>query len=282
MNILSIQSSVAYGHAGNSAATFPLQRLGHEVWPVYTVHFSNHTGYGQWRGPVFEPDTVRDVITGIGERGVLPTCHAVLSGYQGDERVGQVILDAVEQVKAANPNAIYCCDPVMGDEGRGFYVRDGIPEFMRDVVVPQADILTPNQFELEFLTGRTITTVNDLLDAADALRERGPKVVLATSAKTDETPDGHVQMAAVTDEGAWVVTTPLLPMYVSGSGDATAAIFLARYLTSSVPEALEATASSIYAIMERTHAAGSNEILLIEAQDAIAHPKGEFVVTRLR
>ena len=71
MNILSIQSSVAYGHAGNSSAVFPLQRLGHEVWPVYTVHFSNHTGYGEWRGPVFEPETVRDVITGIEERGVL-------------------------------------------------------------------------------------------------------------------------------------------------------------------------------------------------------------------
>lgn len=282
MNILSIQSSVAYGHAGNSAATFPLQRLGHEVWPVYTVHFSNHTGYGQWRGPVFEPDTVRDVITGIEERGVLGTCDAVLSGYQGDERVGQVILDGVEKVKAANPNAVYLCDPVMGDVGRGFYVRDGIPEFMRDVVVPAADILTPNQFELEFLTGKTISTVADLLDAADSLRERGPDVVLATSAKTDETPENSVQMAVVTGEGAWVVTTPYLPMYVSGSGDATAAIFLARYLTSSAPGALEATASSIYAMMERTHAAGSKEILLIDSQDAIAHPKGEFVVTRLR
>ena len=282
MNILSIQSSVAYGHAGNSAAVFPLQRLGHEVWPVYTVHFSNHTGYGEWRGPVFDPETVRDVITGIAERGVFPSADAVLSGYQGDERVGEVILDAVARVKQANPNAIYCCDPVMGDEGRGFYVRDGIPQFMRDVVVPAADVLTPNQFELEYLTGTTISTVEDLLSAADALRERGPKVVLATSAKTDDTPDGHVQMAAVTDEGAWIVTTPLLPMYVSGSGDATAAIFLARYLTSSVPEALAATASSIYAIMRRTHEAGSNEILLIDAQDAIAHPAGEFVVQRLR
>lgn len=176
MNILSIQSSVAYGHAGNSSAVFPLQRLGHEVWPVFTVHFSNHTGYGEWRGPVFDPETVRDVITGIEERGVLPRCDAVLSGYQGAPTMGEVIVDAVARVKAANPDALYCADPVMGDVGRGFYVREGIPEFMRDVVVPAADVLTPNQFELEFLVGRTVSTVTDLLDAADALRARGPKV----------------------------------------------------------------------------------------------------------
>ena len=273
---------MAYGHAGNSSATFPLQRLGHEVWPVYTVHFSNHTGYGQWRGPVFEPDTVREVITGIEERGVLQNCNAVLSGYQGDQRVGQVILDAVATVKKANPDAIYCCDPVMGDYGRDFYVREGIPEFFRDVVVPQADVITPNQFELEFLVGRKIQTVSDLLDAADSLRARGPESVLVTSATTDETPKDSVQMALVTGEGAWIVTTPLLPLYVAGSGDATTAIFLARYLTSSAPEALAATASSIFAVMDRTHAAGSKEILLIDAQDAIANPQGEFPVSSLR
>lgn len=282
MNILSIQSSVAYGHAGNSSAVFPLQRLGHEVWPVYTVHFSNHTGFGEWRGPVFEPETVRDVITGIEERGVLDRCDAVLSGYQGGEKVGEVILDAVARVKAANPKALYCADPVMGDVGRGFYVREGIPEFMRDVVVPAADILTPNQFELEFLVGQSVSSVADLLAAADALRAKGPQVVLVTSVQTDETPADSVQMAVVDAEGAWIVTTPLLPMYVSGSGDATAAIFLARYMTSTPAEALAATASSIYDVMERTHAAGSGEILLIEAQEAIAHPASEFEVTRLR
>lgn len=282
MNILSIQSSVAYGHAGNSSAVFPLQRLGHEVWPVFTVHFSNHTGYGEWRGPVFDPETVRDVITGIEERGVLPRCDAVLSGYQGAPTMGEVIVDAVARVKAANPDALYCADPVMGDVGRGFYVREGIPEFMRDVVVPAADVLTPNQFELEFLVGRTVSTVTDLLDAADALRARGPKVVLVTSVQTDETPADSVQMAVVNDEGAWIVTTPLLPMYVAGSGDATAAIFVARLMTSSPAEALAATASSIFAVMERTHDAGSREILLVDAQEAIASPPMQFAVTQLR
>ena len=120
---MSIQSSVAYGYVGNSAAVFPLQRLGHEVWPVLTVHFSNHTGYGAWRGPLLDPADVREVVAGIEDRGVLEHCDAVLSGYQGDPAVGGVILEAVEKVKAANPHAVYCCDPVMGDVGRGMFVR---------------------------------------------------------------------------------------------------------------------------------------------------------------
>ncbi|MFC6704821.1 pyridoxal kinase PdxY [Flexivirga alba] len=282
MNILSIQSSVAYGHAGNSSAVFPLQRLGFEVWPVYTVHFSNHTGYGEWRGPVFEPETVADVITGIEERGVLGECDAVLSGYQGGEQVGAVILDAVARVKAANPKAIYCADPVMGDVERGFFVRPGIPEFMRDKVIPAADIVTPNQFELDYLTGSEVHTVDGLLSAVDALRDRGPRTVLVTSVQTDETPADSVQLAVATDDGAWLVTTPLLPMYVSGAGDATAAIFLARWLTEDPAKALADTADSVFSIMERTHQAGTREIQLVQSQDAIAHPQGRFEVVRLR
>src|SRR6478735_6203363 len=205
VKILSIQSSVAYGHVGNSAAVFPLQRLGHEVWPVNTVHFSNHTGYGAWRGPLLAADDVREVIAGIEDRGVLGEADAVLSGYQGDPAVGAVILDAVAKVKAANPHAVYCCDPVMGDVGRGFFVRPGIPEFLRDHVVPRADILTPNQFELEHLAGVEVTDQGSLLAAAQRLRDAGPDVVLVTSALTSDTPPGSIQMACVTDEGAWMV-----------------------------------------------------------------------------
>lgn len=282
VNVLSIQSSVAYGHAGNSGAVFPLQRLGHEVWPVYTVQFSNHTGYGEWRGQVFTPDAVADVIRGIEERGVFPRCDAVLSGYQGAPQMGEVILDAVAKVKAANPGAIYCADPVLGDVGRGFYVEPGIPEFMRDHVVPAADIITPNQFELNFLAGRDIESVEELLTAADELREMGPQTVLVTSVQTRDTPADAVRMAVVTGEGAWMVTTPYLPMYVSGSGDATAAIFLARSMTESPADALADTADSVFAMMSATHEAGVEEILLVESQEAIAHPGRRFEVAQLR
>jgi pyridoxine kinase len=283
VKILSIQSSVAYGHVGNSAAVFPLQRLGHEVWPVLTVHFSNHTGYGEWRGPLLSPDDVRDVITGIGERGVLGQADAVLSGYQGDPAVGAVILDAVARVKELNPDAVYCCDPVMGDVGRGMFVRPGIPEFMRDTVVPQADILTPNHFELDFLSGRTTSTLAEVLDAVDVVREQGPRDVLVTSVLHADIPEGTLDLVAVSDQGAWAVNTPLLPITPNGCGDVTAALYLAHLQTSRSPEvALASTASSVFAVLEQTIAAGTREIQLVAAQDALAQPPMGFEVRQLR
>lgn len=276
MKILSIQSHVAYGHAGNSAAVFPLQRLGHEVYPVLTVTFSNHTGYGATRGPLIAPADVAQVLTGVEERGVFPHVDAVLSGYQGAESMGHVVLDAVARVKAANPRAVYCCDPVMGDVGRGFFVREGIPEFLRDEVVPQADLVTPNQFELEFLVGRSLATQAELVAAAQELRSRGPEVVLVTSALTAETPADSIQMVCVTGAGSWVVTTPMLPMTVRGGGDVTAAVFLAHWLSEGPEVALRRTAATMHTVLSRTHAAGSEEMLLVQEQDAIAAPEEVF------
>jgi pyridoxine kinase len=283
VKILSIQSSVAYGHVGNSAAVFPLQRLGHEVWPVLTVHFSNHTGYGAWRGPLLAPTDVADVIDGIDDRGVLGEADAVLSGYQGDPAVGAVILDAVARVKKLNPDAVYCCDPVMGDVGRGMFVRPGIPEFMRDTVVPQADILTPNHFELDFLSGRTTTTLEEVLAAVDVVRARGPRDVLVTSVLHDGLAESSLDVVAVSDEGAWAVTTPLLPITPNGGGDVTAALYLAHLLgTGTAPEALGRTVASVFAVLEATIAAGTRELALVAAQDAIAQAPDTVEVRRLR
>ncbi len=281
MRILSIQSHVAYGHAGNSAAVFPLQRLGHEVYPVHTVTFSNHTGYGAARGPVIAPADVREVIGGIEDRGAFPGIDAVLSGYPGAEAVGEVVLDTVARVKAANPAAVYCCDPVMGDVGRGFYVREGIPAYLRDHVVPAADIVTPNQFELEFLSGATVATQAGLVDAMTSLRAGGPGTVLVTSVLTAETPADSIQMACMSPDGAWLVTTPRLAMTVQGGGDVTAALFLAHALTDGPRVALSRTAASVYAILEATHAAGLYELALIAEQDAIVHPDQRFDVVDL-
>ena len=283
MNILSIQSTVAYGHVGNSAAVFPLQRLGHSVWPVITVHFSNHTGYGAWRGPILPAGDVADVIQGVEDRGVLPSCDAVLSGYMGDATIGEVIMGAVSKVKAANPEAIYCCDPVMGDVDRGFFVRPGIPEFMRDVAVPAATVITPNQFELEFLTGDKVSTLDDALAAVDKVRAMGPEVVLVTSVQRSDGPPDAIELLAVSDAGAWLVATPLLPLSVNGAGDTTAALFLAHYLSSRSPaEAVAKTASSVFAVMAATHSAGAREIQLVAAQAAIADPSQRFAPQRIR
>ena len=284
MKILSIQSSVAYGHVGNSAAVFPLQRLGHEVWPVSTVHFSNHTGYGAWRGPLLAPDEVAAVITGIAERGVLSSCDAVLSGYQGGAGIAEVILSAVEQVKAANPAATYTCDPVMGNATSGCFVDPAIPPIIRERVVPKADLITPNQFELGFLTDTAPLSLEETLSSADLARAMGPTTVLVTSlfdgdAETAET----IGMLAVTGEGAWLVETPRLPMKANGSGDVTAALFTAHlHETRSPHEALARTASSVYAVLKATLESGERELRLIAAQDAIADPACEFEVRQVR
>ncbi|WP_148611575.1 pyridoxal kinase PdxY [Nocardioides rubriscoriae] len=283
MKILSIQSSVAYGHVGNSAAVFPLQRLGHEVWPVLTVHFSNHTGYGAWRGPLLDPADVREVIAGIDDRGVLGTADAVLSGYQGDPAVGAVVLDAVARVKELNPDAVYCCDPVMGDVGRGMFVRPGIPEYLRDEVVPRADVVTPNHFELDFLAGRTTTTLAEVLDAVDVVRDSGPREVLVTSVRHADSASDTLDVVAVSDAGAWAVTTPLLPIAPNGCGDVTAALYLAHLHTTGSPaRALKLTTSAVYAVLEATLAAGTREIQLVAAQDAIASPPPRFEARQLR
>jgi len=283
VSILSIQSLVAYGHAGNSAAVFPLQRLGREVWPVMTVHFSNHTGYGAWRGPLLSAQDVAEVIAGVEDRGAMTDCDAVLSGYQGAEDVGAVILDAVASVKRHNPSAVYCCDPVMGDVGRGMFVREGIPEFMRDRVVPAADVVTPNHFELDFLTGTTSTTLAELLAAADALRAGGPSVVLVTSTILDDTPDDRLDLVAVSAAGAWRTRTPRLSIAPNGAGDLTTAVFLANLLDGhELDVVLARTTSSVFAVIEATADAGARELHIVQSQHRLAHPRMEFEAERLR
>src|ERR1700704_769536 len=273
MNILSIQSHVAYGHVGNAAATFPLQRIGVEVWPIHTVQFSNHTGYGAWTGRVFEAFLITELVQGISERGVLGECDGVLSGYMGSAETGAAILDAVARVKAANPKARYCCDPVIGDVGRDIYVRPGIPEFMREHAVPVADVITPNQFELDHLTGRTSATRSDALASIDMLHALGPKTIIVTSLHTDETPFDAIDLVASDASGRFRVRTPKLPISINGAGDAIAALFFAHYLRmGSAAEALSRAASSIFGLLRRTADAASREILLIDAQDEFVTP----------
>ncbi len=281
--ILSIQSSVAYGHVGNSAAVFPLQRLGVEVWPVHTVHFSNHTGYGQWRGPLLSADDVREVVTGVQEVGALAEVDAVLSGYQGGEDVGAVILEAVALVKEANPAAIYACDPVMGNAASGCFVHPAIPALLRQRVVPRADLITPNQFELGFLTQTDPETLEDVLASADLALAMGPSTVLVTSVLRPDRPEGTIEMLAVQDDRAWVVRTPHLPLRANGSGDVTAALYTAHLLrTGRADVALARTASSVFDLLARTLESGRRELQLVQSQDEIAHPRMQFTVARVR
>ena len=283
MKILSIQSAVAYGHVGNSAAVFPLQRIGVEVLPVMTVNFSNHTGYGAWRGSLVSPDEVHDVILGVQERGILPQIDMVLSGYQGGVGIGEVIVDAVNRVKAANPSALYACDPVMGNAKSGCFVAPEIPDLLRDRVVPVADIITPNQFELGYLTGTEPLSLESTLESVDLARAMGPSTVLVTSVERPDRDADTVEMLAVDDAGAWIVRTPHLPFKANGSGDVTAALFSAHYrATGDAAVALERTASSVFDLIETTYTSGDRELQLVQAQEFYANPRLQFSARRVR
>ncbi|MCU1692633.1 MAG: pdxY [Frankiales bacterium] len=277
MNVLSVQSHVAYGHVGNASAVFCLQRLGVEAWPVHTVQFSNHTGYGAWRGRVYDGSSVDELVVGIADRGVLGSCDAVLSGYLGSPDVAQAVVGTVARVKAANPDAVYCCDPVMGDVGRGVFVSPELPDLVRGLAVPVADLVTPNHFELDLLAGTTSRTLREVKDAVAAVQARGPRTVLTTSLVTDDTPDDAVDLLVSQDGRHARVRTPKLGLSVNGAGDAVAALFLASWLRSRDPvEALLAASSSVFGLLRRTEEAGSRELLLVAAQEELVAPTRVF------
>jgi len=277
MNILSIQSHVAYGHVGNSAAVFPLQRLGIEVWPIQTVQFSNHTGYGSWTGRVFDAEMISEVMTGIERCGVLRECDGVLSGYTGSAGIGEAILEAVNMVKRTNPAAKYCCDPVIGDVGRGIFVREGIPEFMKNRAVRAADVITPNHFELDYLSQRSSKSLRQARDAVNAVHDQGPRTILVTSLHTDETPENAIDLLASDDSGCFMVRTPKLPLSVNGAGDTIAALFFVHHLRGcKINEALSRAASGVFGVLTKTVEAGAREIQLVAAQDEIVNPSRLF------
>jgi len=276
MNILSIQSHVAYGHVGNDAAVFSLQRMGVEAWPIHTVQFSNHTGYGNWKGRVFDAGMIAEVIEGIEQRGVLEKCDGVLSGYIGSVDIGDTILDAVKTVKRANPHARYCCDPVIGDVGRGVFVREGIPEFMKTMALPAADIITPNHFELDYLSGRVSKSLQEVRNAVLAVHDLGPRAILVTSLHTAETPEGSIDLLASDETGCFTLRTPRLPLTVNGAGDAIAALFFAHYLRGNVGAALSLAASAVFGVLAKTAESGAREIQLVAAQEEIANPSRIF------
>ena len=277
--VLSVQSRVAYGHVGNAASVFPLQRLGIEAWALDTVAFSNHTGHGQWRGSVVPAASVAELFEGVAALGVLPQIDAVLSGYLGDATTGPVLLDIVEQVRAANPQALFCCDPVIGDVDTGSYVTAGIAEFFRDRALAMADIVTPNRFELEYLTGHTVATLAEAGVAAAALRALGPRIVLVTSIEVE---GDRIAMLAAGPDGVWAVETLRLPVMLNGCGDVTAALFLGRLLRGeSLGDVLALTAASMCGIIEATMRLGRYELALVAAQEELVAPSLAVMAQRL-
>lgn len=280
--VLSIQSHVVAGHVGNDAAAFALQRLGIEVWPIHTVQFSHHTGHGAWTGQAFAAAHVRELVDGLDARGLLGRVDAVLSGYIGSADAGEAIVDAVRRVKAQNSSALYCCDPVMGDVGRGVFVKPDVPEFFANTALSLADIITPNVFELGLLTDSDPQSQVQFVAAARALLQRGARIALVTSARTED--EGSIATLAVTADATWSVRTPYLPLdpMPNGMGDCIAALFLGRYLQHrNIAFALSQAVSSLFSLVRGTDVAMPRDLNLIAMQDELVNPSQHFTAVAL-
>lgn len=286
MGILSIQSHVSYGHAGNSAAVFPLQFLGHEVWPINTVQFSNHTGYGKWTGEVFTAESISHLKQGIFDIADYKDCQAILTGYMGSSQIGDAIVEIVKEVKKYNPKVKYFCDPVMGDIGRGFFVQKGIPEYFKNNIINHADHLSPNHFELEFLCSQKIKTYQELQKASQVLFDKGVSSILVTSFQGEDTKKGEIDIILVRPDSLFKVSTPFLEndyhFIPVGTGDLISSLFLGNYLkNTSYEKAVEKAVSSIYHVIKNTIEKKRHELDIINSRiyfnEVESLFKGEFL-----
>jgi pyridoxine kinase len=281
MRVISIQSQVAFGHVGNSAAVFPMQMHGIDVTAVPTTLLSNRPGYPTIRGRLLEAQLVADLLQGVEERGAVDTCQMILSGYLGSAATAAVVADFVARAKARNPQLAYCCDPVLGDRDRGLFVHADIPPLVLQRLCRLADIITPNHFEFEFLCEAKATTTGQVIEAARALMAQGPSTIVVTSAELEDTPDDAIETLAIERSGegfkAWRVRTPKLPISPSGTGDLFASLLVsARVGGSDTPDALGHAASAIFAVLEKTAISGTEEMRIVESAELLVHPKRRF------
>ncbi|OLQ73180.1 pyridoxal kinase [Photobacterium proteolyticum] len=281
--ILSIQSHVAYGHAGNSSAVFPMQRMGFEVWPIHTVQFSNHTQYKQgWTGRAFSASALDELVQGLDNIDALSRCEAILTGYQGSAEQCEAVIRTVEKVKAQNPSAIYVCDPVMGAPDKGCIVAPGIAEHLVNDLMPIADVIVPNQFELSQFAQMEINTLSDAVAACYIALGKGPKAVLVKHLYCIS--DNKFSMMLATREGCFLAQRPHLPFELQpvGVGDLISAVFTAGLLKGKSPsEAFQHCHDACYGVLKRTQQQNEWELQTVLAQNELVEPSETFPVEML-
>lgn len=256
-DVISIQSQVVHGHVGNSAAVFPMQAKGLAVAAVPTALLSNHPHYPTMHGQILPPDLVAGLLQGVEERGLPARARVVVSGFLGSVENGAVVAEFVARVR--HPGLVYVCDPVMGDDDLGVFVAEGLVGLFRDRLAPMADIITPNQYELEMLAGLPARSAPDLAAAAAALRARGTGAVVATGCTLDDTPPGRVETILCGADGALHRTAiPRLPIRPCGTGDIFTALMVARLCAGqALAEAVAGATHEVLAILRRTEAAAA-------------------------
>ncbi|HHF2857917.1 TPA: pyridoxal kinase PdxY [Vibrio diabolicus] len=278
--ILSIQSHVSFGHAGNSSAVFPMQRMGFEVWPIHTVQFSNHTQYQEgWTGRAFAAEDISELVRGLSNIGALEKCQAVLTGYQGSAEQCLAVEETVTTVKQANLKALYVCDPVMGAPDKGCIVAPGIAENLLNRLMPMADVIVPNQFELSQFAEMEIHSLDDAITACQRALAKGPKIVLVKHLYCLE--NGSFNMLLATQEGIYLAKRPQFEFVKQpvGVGDLISAIFTAGLLKGWSPkQAFQHCHDACNGVLSATYHAGEWELQTIAAQQEFVEPSKHFSI----
>ncbi|MFZ7142879.1 pyridoxal kinase PdxY [Avibacterium avium] len=283
-HLLSIQSHVVYGYAGNKSATFPMQLLGIDVWALNTVQFSNHTQYGQWTGMVMPPEQIGEIVQGIDNIGQLHQCDAVISGYIGAAEQVEEIINAVQKVKSRNPNAVYLCDPVMGHPDKGCIVADGVKENLINLAMAKADIITPNLVELRELSGLPAENFAQAIEAVKVILSKGPKKVLVKHLSKVGQDPSQFEMLLANQEGIWHISRPLHQFKKEpvGVGDLTTGLFMANLLNGkSDVEAFEHTANAVNDVMTVTQQQDNYELQIVAAREQIVRPVSQFNAVKI-
>lgn len=270
MNIISIQSQVVHGHVGNSAAVLPMQVRGLTVAAVPTTLLSNNPHFETMRGRVLESELVGDLLRGVEERGLIETSRYIISGYLGSRANGDVVAAFVERARRINPDIVYICDPVMGDSNLGVFVADQVVECLLGRLVPMADVLTPNQFEVGLIAGGGISSWRAL--EADVLKiqaQRQARLVV-TGCTLADTPDGLLENIVFENKTSTRLTFPRLPIAPVGTGDLFTGLLTANLAHgSTLVDAARGAGAVVLDVLERTIASGQQEMRLASVIDAL-------------
>jgi pyridoxine kinase len=267
MLVISIQSQVVHGHVGNSAAAYPMQAEGVSVAAVPTTLLSNHPRYPTVRGRVLDAELLADLLCGVEERGLIDEAKVLLTGYLGSPDNARVIADFVDRARRKNPDLVYLCDPVIGDDGKA-YVADGILEVVRSHLVPAASLVTPNQFELELLSGVAVRDTAGLRAACAAISAQGPQHVVVTGCTLADTPAGQTETIVCTGRQLARIATPRLPIRPCGTGDLLAGLIAAHLAKGATVEvAVRSAVDAVFAVLLRTAREGADEMRLVPRPD---------------
>lgn len=261
-DIISVQSQVVYGSVGNSIAIPTLQQAGFRAMAVPTVLLSNTPHYPSLYGGAIPDDWFNGYLTGLLERDAVRHVKGIITGYLGSVGQAEILADWLERVRERYPHLWVIIDPVMGDTDSGIYVKPELPDAYRQLLLPLAQGITPNVFELEVLTGRPCREIAAAISAARTLLSETLQWVAITSAPVADGSDS-IHVVLVTADAVTISHHPRVEAELKGTGDLFCSELVSGIVAGkTVAEAVQAAGDRVAEVMRYTLAQGYDELLL--------------------